>query len=211
MPGIAELPTLSTREGIVYAVIETPRGSRAKFKYEPELGLFTLHKALSLGFSYPYAFGFIANTKAEDGDPLDVLLVTTLDTPTGCIVEARLIGVIEIEQRDDGHGPIVRNDRLIAVPALEHDDRQPQTLEAMPSREVDDIEAFFIASAERDGKEVKIIGRRGAEHALELVGKAQIKPEEAGQVAAEIDMIKGKIAKTAAKAGPKSDEPEPQR
>lgn len=173
MPRIDDLPTFSQRNGFVHAVIETPRGSRAKFKYEPKLGLFTLHKALGLGFSYPFAFGFIAGTKAEDGDPLDVLMLTTLDPPTGCIVEARLIGVIEIEQRDDGQGPIVRNDRLIAVPALEHDDRQPQKLETLAPREIEDIEAFFIVSAERDGKQVNIVGRRDADQAIALVRKAQ--------------------------------------
>lgn len=110
---------------------------------------------------------------AGDGDPLDVLLLTTLDPPTACVVEARLIGVIEIEQRDHGQGPVVRNDRLIAVPALEHDDRKPESLEALPVREIVHIEFFFIASAERDGKEVKILGRRNADHALELVRRAQ--------------------------------------
>lgn len=172
MSGIASLPTFSDGEDTLYVVVETPRGSRAKYKYEPERGLFALHKALALGFAFPFAFGFIPGTRAEDGDPLDVLLVTTLDPPTGCILEARPIGVIEVEQSAPASPPI-RNDRLLAVPALEHDDRQPASLDVLTDGELADIENFFIVSGRRDGKDLRILGRRDVEHALELVRRAQ--------------------------------------
>ncbi|MGN6486670.1 MAG: inorganic diphosphatase [Devosia sp.] len=172
MPAIDDLSAFADAgEHTLHVVVETPRGSRAKYKYEPKLGLFTLHKALALGFSHPFAFGFVPGTRAADGDPLDVLLVTTLEPPTGCLVRARPLGVIEVEQRE-GDGAPLRNDRLLAVPALEHDDRQPPNLEALGTHELAEIERFFIDSASRDGKQLPIVGRHGAERALALVRKA---------------------------------------
>jgi inorganic pyrophosphatase len=206
MSAIGELPTFADADGTIHVVVETPRGSRAKYKFEPRLGLFTLHKALALGFSYPFAFGFVAGTKAEDGDPLDVLLVTTLDPPMGTVVIARPVGVIEIEQRDGEASP-VRNDRLLAVPALAHDDRQPRKLGDIGERELADIEAFFIESGERDGKQVKIIARHGAKHAFALVERhSGSGPRgdngDSNTAAAEVAEIKEKLAKTARAAGP---------
>ena len=57
-------------------VVETPRGSRTKFAYDPETGLFLAKKLLAMGFAFPFSFGFLPSTKAQDGDPLDVLPLT---------------------------------------------------------------------------------------------------------------------------------------
>src|SRR5689334_14657950 len=94
-------------------VIETPRGCRNKFKFDEKLGVFRLNSILPAGSVFPFDFGYVPGTRAEDGDPLDVLLL--LDEPvfTGCVVRARLIGVLEAEQRENGKAE--RNDRLIAV------------------------------------------------------------------------------------------------
>jgi inorganic pyrophosphatase len=73
-------------------IVETPRGSRNKFTYERDLGVFRLGKQLPAGAVFPYDFGFIPSTRAGDGDPLDALVL--LDTPTfpGCLVRSRLLG-----------------------------------------------------------------------------------------------------------------------
>src|SRR5205085_1193065 len=80
-----------------------------------KIGLFKLGKVLPSGAVFPFDFGFIPSTAGEDGDPLDVLLV--LDEPAfvGCLVPARLVGVVEARQTEKS-GEHVRNDRLIAVP-----------------------------------------------------------------------------------------------
>src|SRR5437763_6775127 len=97
----------------VQVVIETPRGNRNKFKYDPESGFFKLSKILPEGMVFPYDFGFVPSTKGEDGDPLDVLVLTDDPLFPGCLVDCVMIGVIEAEQEEDGETQ--RNDRLIAV------------------------------------------------------------------------------------------------
>ena len=76
-------------------VVETPRKSQNKFKYEEKRDAFKLSRALPAGFSFPFDFGFVPSTLAEDGDPIDVLLLMDEPTFVGCTIEARLIGVIE--------------------------------------------------------------------------------------------------------------------
>src|SRR5512138_2441189 len=87
-----------------YAVIETPRGSQNKFKYEPELGLFLLHKTLPAGMAFPYEFGYIPGTQAEDGDPIDVIIFMDQPGFAGCVLVVRLVGVIEAEQKEKDGG-----------------------------------------------------------------------------------------------------------
>lgn len=166
--GWSELEAFRPGKRIVNMVVETPRGSRAKYKFEPKSGVFELHKSLALGFSFPFPFGYVPRTEGEDGDPLDVLLLTTLEPLIGAVVPARLIGVLEIEQRDPGQQSI-RNDRLIAVPDVDHEDRPIADLSDLPASELGDIETFFVESGARDGNQVVIVARRGAEDAIALV------------------------------------------
>ncbi len=168
MTGIAGLAAFRDADGTINVVVETPRGSRAKYKYEPRSGAFELHKALAMGFAYPFPFGFIPGTLGEDGDPLDVLLLTDLDPPTGAIVPARLIGALEVEQTDQSR-KTVRNDRLLAVPIAPHQDRKVSDINAVPPGELEDLESFFIWSGRRDGKTVKVLARRDAACALAAV------------------------------------------
>src|ERR671939_103970 len=91
-------------------VIETPKGNRNKFKYDEERGLFKLSGVLPMGAVFPFDFGFIPSTLGGDGDPLDVLVLMDEPAFTGCLVPARLIGVVEAEQTEEGETQ--RNDRL---------------------------------------------------------------------------------------------------
>ncbi len=97
---------------VVNAVIETPGGSRNKFKYDETIGFFSLSGVLPEGMVFPHAFGFVPSTRASDGDPEDILILMDEPTFTGCVVPARLIGVMEAEQAEGGHTN--RNDGLIA-------------------------------------------------------------------------------------------------
>lgn len=117
MTNLLKLPTWADDE-YVFAVVETPRSSTCKLDFDPKLGVFTLAKPLMAGLSYPYDWGFIPSTKAQDGDPLDVLIVHDAWTYPGVVLKCRPVGVLEVEQKSDGKKE--RNDRVFAVP-----DRSP--------------------------------------------------------------------------------------
>src|SRR5579864_1431362 len=93
----SKIDPFDTGKKSLRVVIETPKRSRNKFKYDPDLGSYRLNSVLSEGMVFPYDFGFVPQTKAQDGDPLDVLLLMDEPAFTGCIVEARIVGVLEGE------------------------------------------------------------------------------------------------------------------
>src|ERR1700712_4458752 len=103
-----------SKKGEVNAIVETPQGSRNKFDFDPEKGLFELGAAMPAGVTFPFEFGFIPSTLGEDGDPLDLLILMDSATFVGCLVKVRLIGVIEAKQTDK-NDKYVRNDRIIGV------------------------------------------------------------------------------------------------
>src|SRR5207248_11642367 len=93
------IASLEPREGtLLNVVIETPRDCRNKYKYDEQYGLFKIRKVLPAGSAFPYDFGFIPNTLADDGDPLDVLLLMDEPAYPGCLIQARVLGLIEAEQ-----------------------------------------------------------------------------------------------------------------
>lgn len=106
------------KKGLVQVIIETPARSGNEFAYDPDQGIFALKKVLPAGMVFPYDFGFLPQTIAPDGDPIDVLLLMDEPAFPGCSVEARLIGVIEGEQLDGKER--IRNDRLVAVAEANH-------------------------------------------------------------------------------------------
>jgi inorganic pyrophosphatase len=168
---LTELASRDPVTGAVVAVVETPRASRNKFNYDPEIGAFRLKRVLPLGSTFPYDFGFIPSTRAEDGDPLDVLLLVDEPAPVGCVVHVRLLGVIEAEQRElDGRR--VRNDRLIAAGIDAHLHADIRSISQCPKRMLDEIEAFFEHYNRLGGKEFRPLRRRGPRRASALLKQA---------------------------------------
>src|SRR5215475_6805686 len=170
MRTVQELEHLSAREpdsGLVRVVIDTPKGSRNKYKYDEPLGLYRLSKVLPLGLTFPYDFGCIPSTRAEDGDPLDVLLLGEEGLFPGCLVTVRLVGVLQAEERE--HGKTFRNDRLIG--AIETPVNRPaiQTFADLPPERLDEIEYFFMAYNHLEGRHFKPIGRHGPARAEQLL------------------------------------------
>ena len=154
-------------DGNLQVIIETPKGSRNKFKYEPELRLFRLSGVLPLGAMFPFDFGFVPCTSAPDGDPLDVLVLMDEPAFVGCLLSARLIGVIEADQTENGE--TTRNDRLIGVAAASRDHRDIQHLEDLNANLLDEIEHFFVSYNTAKGKEFSIRARHGPDRAREIV------------------------------------------
>src|SRR2546429_8363577 len=106
-------PLDSKDKQILRVVIETPKGSRNKFAFDPDEHIFELKKVLPTGMTFPYDFGFVPSTKADDGDPIDVLVLMDEPAFPGCVLSCRPIGVIEGEQSDNKNKG--RNDRIVAV------------------------------------------------------------------------------------------------
>src|SRR5271156_283582 len=104
-----KLKPVDRKDGTVQVIVETPAGSRNKFAFDPDQSVFALKKVLPAGMVFPYDFGFLPQTLAPDGDPIDVLLLMDESAYPGCLVASRLIGVIEGEQLDGKKK--VRNDR----------------------------------------------------------------------------------------------------
>lgn len=160
---IAALPTApeNAEPGVVYAVIETPKGSRHKLDLKPALGVFVLKKVMPAGHSFPFGFGFVPGTRGGDGDPLDVLVL--MDDPTwpGVVVEARLLGVLEAEQTERD-GRTQRNDRLVAAATVTRHHADLRTLDDVSATVLDEVEQFFRSYNALAGKEVRFLGRGGA-------------------------------------------------
>jgi inorganic pyrophosphatase len=148
---------------LVRVVIETPRGSRNKFKYDEELGVFVLDKVLPLGAVFPFDFGFLPSTRGEDGDPLDVLVLLEEAIFPGCVVPARLIGLLEAEQTE--RGKTVRNDRLVALPETRYNRPGIGSLKELGGQQLDEIEQFFVSYNRQEGREFKPLGRHGPKKA----------------------------------------------
>lgn len=155
---------------VVNAVIETPGGSRNKFKFDQQLGFYALSGVLPEGMVFPHAFGFVPRTKAADGDPEDVLIIMDEPTFTGCVVRSRLIGVIEAQQSENGSSE--RNDRLIAVAAHSRDYSSIHHLDDLNANMIREIEQFFINYNKERGKKFKVLGKHGPREAFKLLKKS---------------------------------------
>ncbi|MGY2049135.1 inorganic diphosphatase [Methylobacterium sp. JK268] len=168
-PSLSRLPTFG-EDGTVHVVVETPKGSPNKYAYDDAFGAFRFKMVLPEGTSFPYDFGMIPSTKGADGDPLDVLLL--LDAPAfpGCMLEARLIGVIEAEQRERD-GTWERNDRLIGVAVKARTHAHIEALNDLRPGMLDEVEAFFGHYNLLAGKEFRVLRRGDAEAALGMVRK----------------------------------------
>jgi inorganic pyrophosphatase len=163
-------------------IIETPKGSRNKYTYDELLGVFKLKKVLPLGSEFPFDFGFFPSTLADDGDPLDVLVLMDAPTFPGCVLEVRLIGLIEAEQIE--HGKRIRNDRLVAVADPSHAFQDAKSLKNLPKNLLAEIEHFFVSYHQMGKKPFKPLDHRGPKHAARIVQQGMQRYFERLQAAA---------------------------
>ncbi len=170
MTNLAKLPTWADKTH-VYAVVETPRGSRAKLEFDSELGVFTLAKPLLDGLTYPYDWGFIPSTRAEDGDPLDVLIIHDAATYPGLVLQCRPVGVLQVVQ--EKNGKTERNDRIFVVPDRSPFEGDLQDIRRLPKRAIGELEEFFRATNALESKELHFRGWRGPNHAKKLIRSSE--------------------------------------
>ena len=173
---MADLTTLSNqldpKKGTCRAIIETPKGCRNKFDYDPESNLFMLGGLLPEGMMFPFDFGFIPCTLGDDGDPLDILVLMDAPAHVGCLIEVRLIGVISAEQVEKAKKET--NDRLLGVAIHSYDHEQLETIDEVSKTLLSQLEEFFVSYNKQRGKKFRITGTGGPRKAVKFL-KAGIK------------------------------------
>jgi inorganic pyrophosphatase len=168
---LASLPhELDTNERTCRVIIETPKGRRNKFDYDPHIEAFTLGGLLGEGLSFPFDFGFVPSTVAEDGDPLDVLVLMDEPAHVGCVLAVRLIGVMEAEQTEGSEK--TENDRLIAVATHSYSHEQVKSIDDVNKSMLSQVEEFFVSYNKSRGKKFKVTNIGGPSKAVKRVQKA---------------------------------------
>jgi inorganic pyrophosphatase len=161
-------PVNGNDKELLRVVIETPKGSRNKFAYDPDDHVFQLKKVLPAGMAFPYDFGFVPSTKADDGDPVDVLVLMDEPAFAGCVLMCRPIGIIEGEQHD-GKKKTERNDRIVAIQKDAHSWADIKIIDDLGKQFLKEIEEFFVNYHKLSGKEYRILGVKGPDQARKLV------------------------------------------
>ena len=182
MSNLARLPNnWKTKDCECRVIIETPKGRRNKFDYDPHFELFKLAGLLPEGLAFPYDFGFVPSTLGGDGDPLDVMILMDEPAHVGCLVDVRVIGVIEAAQTQDGN--TTENDRLIAVAIHSYSHQDKTSVRQIPKSILDQVEEFFVSYNKSRGKKFKVKGLHGPKRAARLMAegieafKKSIQPE----------------------------------
>ena len=183
MANLHKLPTWND-EGQLVCVVESPRGAKAKFKYDPELKVFTLNRTLILGVVYPYDWGFIPSTMAEDGDPLDVMIFHDVPTFPGVVMACDAIGALLVTQKKS-NGGVGReaNHRIFAIPAGSEREHEHSDARELAKRVRKELEKFFVAAGALANKELEIVDWVGPDEAVDLVKEGQKKWKQSKDVA----------------------------
>jgi inorganic pyrophosphatase len=152
-------PHDSQSDNEIQVVIETPKGSRNKYSFDPKKLDFVLKKELPAGMAFPYDFGFVPSTKAEDGDPTDVLVLMNEPAFPGCLLRCRIIGIIEGQQGKKKNGE--RNDRLIAIEEANHSYARVRHVKELGKKFLKELEEFFVNYHDLEGKKYRILDAKG--------------------------------------------------
>jgi inorganic pyrophosphatase len=155
----------------VTAIVETPKGSNYKYNYDEQLIGFKLKKALPSGMVFPFDFGFIPGTTGEDGDPLDIIIISEIKNFPGCIIDCRIIGVLNAVQKEP-HKKAVRNDRFLGIPEASFLFANITSFKDLPGDIIQQLEQFFINYNKSEGKTFKIIERHEGAQAMKLIKSA---------------------------------------
>lgn len=169
---LEKLPT-RTDDGAFRVVVESPRGSVVKLKYQPDYGIFEVSRPLILGLAYPFDWGFVPSTRADDGDPLDAMILWDVPTAPGVVVPCRAVGLVKLEQ--NGKTRRERNDRVLAMPLASARGREIRGPEDISERVRAELERFFVVVTGFAKKDVKILGWGDSKEAEALVDATRVK------------------------------------
>ena len=142
----------SPAPGLVNLVVEIPAGSTNKYEYNAEAGIMALDRVLHSSVRYPFDYGFVPNTLAEDGAPLDAMVIMQEPTFAGCLITARPIGILDMV--DCG----ARDGKLLCIPTADPRQRQVQSIRQIARNQLEEVAEFFRTYKSMEGRVVEILG-----------------------------------------------------
>ncbi len=143
--------------GLLNVLIEITGGSKNKYEFDKDMGAMILDRVLFSSVQYPYDYGFVPNTLADDGDPLDGMVIMDEPTFAGCVIAARPIGMLEMIDGGD------RDEKILCVPAEDPRYADVKSLEDIAQHRLDEIAEFFATYKRLEKKETEILGWKGLE------------------------------------------------
>lgn len=167
-----DIPVGDKAPHIVNMIVEIPQGSSNKYEYDHELGVFKLDRTLYSPMFYPFDYGWICDTLAMDGDPLDILVMTSQPTFPGCLIEARPLGVLMMR---DEKGP---DEKILSVAAADPRFAKIERLSDLPSHNLKEIVHFFDIYKELEEKQTIVLGWQDMATAHNVIEKFRIRHEE---------------------------------
>ncbi len=171
-------------KGIVNLVVEIPAGSRNKYEYCSQAGIMALDRVLHSSVRYPFDYGFIPNTLAEDGAPLDAMVIMDEPTFAGCLIKARPIGVLDM------HDCGAYDGKLLCVPTANSRQENITSINQIASDQLEDVAEFFRTSKGLDGRSVQIDGWRDHEAVEELLKKCTLPKKKTFKVLKKKSIVK---------------------
>jgi inorganic pyrophosphatase len=162
---------LHGKKGSYNVIVESPRGSTVKLKYEPMLGAFTISKPLVRGLRYPFDWGFVPSTLGPDGDPLDAMVYWDIVTYPGVVLPCRPLGILKVDEKKKKKNTRQRNDRLLMVPVSADRAEHLLSHQDLSRREREELEHFFLTVTAFTSKDVRILGWEGPEAAAAMLEK----------------------------------------
>jgi inorganic pyrophosphatase len=154
-------------DGGMRMVVESPRHSTLKYEYDPRLDAITVARELPLGVAYPFDWGFVPGTRAEDGDPIDALALHATATHPSVVLPCAPLGVITVRERRNRSW--IANDRLVLRPAWQGCTPAVDRIARLPRQTIRELEQFFVSAAFFTGKRMTVTGWRGPRAATALV------------------------------------------
>ncbi|AFY69055.1 Inorganic pyrophosphatase [Thalassoporum mexicanum PCC 7367] len=154
------------KPGILNVLIEIPGGSKNKYEFDKDLNAFALDRVLYSSVQYPYDYGFVPNTLADDGDPLDGMVIMDQPTFPGCVIAARPLGMLIMIDGGD------RDEKILCVPAKDPRYAEVTGLKDIASHRLEEIAEFFRSYKNLEKKETEIRGWEGLDAVNALVAKS---------------------------------------
>jgi inorganic pyrophosphatase len=156
----------------LHAFVEIPKGSRNKYEWDPKLQAIRLDRFLFSSVVYPTDYGFIPDTLAGDGDPLDAVICVSEPTFPGCMVAVNAIGLLEMR---DEKG---EDEKILCVPRHDPNWDTIERLEDLPAQLRDEIANFFSIYKQLESKDVEVVGWHARDTAYEAIERARARWRE---------------------------------